>query len=138
MEDPFQVVCGKLYSNGRPTYNFNVNNRFALNKKKDFNGEINFDYNSSSVQGTFVFTPTSNLTLALRKKVLKGNGEVYGIFSDVYRGETLGLRTDYGNQYNKSRYYADSQNFRLGFRYNFGNQKLKEKTREQTEEQRRI
>jgi len=138
VEDRFQGVDGKLYSNGRPTYNFNVNNRFALNKKKDFNGEINFDYNSSSVQGTFVFTPTSNLTLALRKKVLKGNGEVYGIFSDVYRGETLGLRTDYGNQYNKSRYYADSQNFRLGFRYNFGNQKLKEKTREQTEEQRRI
>lgn len=138
VEDRFQGVDGKLYSNGRPTYNFSANNRFALNKKKDFNGEINFYYNSSSVQGTFVFTPTTNLTLALRKKVLKGNGEVYGIFSDVYRGEKLGLSTDYGNQYNKSRYYSDSQNFRLGFRYNFGNQKLKEKTREQTEEQRRI
>ncbi|MEZ0004955.1 hypothetical protein ABH942_000298 [Flavobacterium sp. 28YEA47A] len=138
VEDRFQGVDGKMYSNGRPTYSFSVNNRFALNKKKDFNGEINFNYNSSSVQGTFVFNPTSNLTLALRKKVLKGNGEVYGIFSDVYRGERLKMSTDYGNQYNKSRYYSDTQNLRLGFRYNFGNQKLKEKTREQTEEQRRI
>ena len=33
VEDRFQGVDGKLYSNGRPTYNFNVNNRFALNNK---------------------------------------------------------------------------------------------------------
>ncbi|MNJ88430.1 hypothetical protein D3C87_59720 [compost metagenome] len=138
VEDRFQGIDGKLYKNGKPTYNASINNRFALNKKKDFNGEINFYYNSSSVQGTFVFTSTTNLSLALRKKILKGNGEVYGIFSDIYRGEKINITTNYGNQYNSSDSYGDTQNFRLGFRYSFGNQKLKERNKEQTEEQRRI
>lgn len=139
VEDSFQGVDGKLYQNGRPTYNGSVNNRFALNKKKDFNAEANFYYNSSSVQGTFVFTATTNLSLFLRKKVMKKKGEVYGLFSDIYRGQKQTTTSDYGNQYNSFRSYGDSQSFRIGFKYDFGNQSLENKSRErQTEEQGRI
>lgn len=139
VEDSFQGVDGILYQNGRPTYNGSINNRFALNKAKDFNGEINFYYNSSSVQGTFVFTATSNLSATLRKKILKGKGETYLLFSDIYRGQKQTTTTDYANQYNSFRSYGDSQSFRLGFRYNFGNQKLDNKSKEiQTEERQRL
>jgi hypothetical protein len=139
VEDSFQGVDGKFYQNGRPTYNASANNRFALNKTKDFNGEVNFYYNSSSVQGTFVFTSTTNLSLALRKKVLKSKGEAYVVFSDIYRGQKQTTATEYGNQYNSFRSYGDTQSFRLGFRYNFGNQKLEGKSKEkQTEEQQRL
>ncbi|HEU4497329.1 MAG TPA: outer membrane beta-barrel family protein [Flavobacterium sp.] len=139
VEDLFQGVDGGLYKNGRPTYNGSINNRLALNKKKDFNGEVNFEYNSSSVQGNFVFTATTNLSVALRKKVMKEKGEVYLLISDIYRGEKQTVTTDYANQYNSYRSYDDSQSFRLGFRYNFGNQKLENKAKEvQTEEQKRL
>ena len=139
VEDQFQGVDGNFYKNGRLTYNGSVNNRFALNKKKDFNGEVNFYYNSSSVQGSFVFTSTTNLSLAIRKKVFKGKGEVFGIFSDIYRGQKQTVSTNYGNQSSSFRYYDDTQSFRIGFKYDFGNQKLENKSKEnQTEEQKRL
>lgn len=139
VEDRFQGVDGLLYDNGRITYYASINNRFALNKKKDFNGEVNFNYNSSSVQGTFVFTATSNLSLSLSKKILKSKAEIFAIFSDVYRGEKETVTTNYGNQHNYFNAYGDSQSMRLGFRYNFGNQKLENKrSQEQTEEQKRL
>lgn len=139
VEDLFQGIDGKLYKNGKPTYNFSINNRFALNKNKDLNAELNFKYNSSSVQGTFVFSETSNLSAAIRKKVWKKRGELYFLLSDIYRGEKETVKTDYGNQYNYFKSYSDSQSFRIGFRYSFGNQTLENKKQEvQTEEQRRL
>lgn len=139
VEDRFQGVDGLFYKNGKPTYNASINNRFALNKKKDLNAELNFNYNSSSVQGTFVFSETSNLSVYLRKKVLKSQGEVYVLFSDIYRGEKETVKTDYGNQYNYFTSYDDTQSFRIGFRYNFGNQSLENKKQEvRTEEQQRL
>lgn len=139
VEDSFQGIDGNFYTNGKPTYNAGINNRFALNKKKDFNAELNFQYNSSSVQGTFVFTQTSSLSAYLRKKVMQGNGEVYVLFSDIYRGTKQTVTTDYANQYNSFKSYGDTQSFRLGFRYNFGNQSLENKRKEvQTEEQGRL
>ncbi len=139
VEDRFQGIDGNFYKNGKPTYNASVSNRFALNKKKDLNAELNFQYNSSSVQGTFVFTQTSNLSASIRKKVLKDKGEVYAIFSDIYRGQKETVKTDYANQYNYFDSYGDSQSFRIGFRYNFGNQTLKNNRQEvKTEEQQRL
>jgi len=139
VEDRFQGIDGAIYKNGKPTYNASINNRFALNKKKDLNAELNFNYNSASVQGTFVFTETSNLSVYLRKKVLKTKGEVYALFSDIYKGEKETVKTDYANQYNYFTSYGDTQSFRLGFRYNFGNQTLENKRKEsQTEEQQRL
>jgi Outer membrane protein beta-barrel family/CarboxypepD_reg-like domain len=139
VEDRFQGRDGNLYKNGKPTYNTSITNRFALNKKKDLNAELNFQYNSSSVQGTFVFSQTSNLSAAIRKKIWEGSGEIYAIISDIYRGEKEKVVTDYANQYNYFKSYGDSQSIRLGFRYNFGNQSLVNKKKEsQTEEQKRL
>jgi len=139
VEDSFQGRDGNFYKNGKPTYNTSISNRFVLNKKKDLTGELNFQYNSSSVQGTFVISQTSNLSASIRKKIWKGNGEVYAIFSDIYRGEKEKVVTNYADQYNYFKSYGDTQSFRLGFRYNFGNQNLVNKKKEgQTEEQQRL
>ncbi|MFG4005132.1 outer membrane beta-barrel family protein [Flavobacterium aquidurense] len=139
VEDRFQGRDGNLYKNGKPTYNTSISNRFVLNKKKDLNAELNFQYNSSSVQGTFVFSQTSNLSAAIRKKIWAGSGEVYAIISDIYRGEKEKVVTNYADQYNYFKSYGDSQSIRLGFRYNFGNQNLVSKKKEsETEEQKRL
>ncbi|MDA6069932.1 TonB-dependent receptor family protein [Flavobacterium sp. AC] len=139
VEDRFQGRDGNFYKNGKPTYNTSISNRFVLTKKKDLNAELNFQYNSSSVQGTFVYSQTSSLSAAIRKKIWKENGEVYLIISDIYRGQKEKVVTDYADQYNYFKSYADTQSFRLGLRYNFGNQKLENKKKEvQTEEQQRL
>ncbi|RKR05668.1 outer membrane receptor protein involved in Fe transport [Flavobacterium sp. 90] len=139
VEDRFQGRDGNLYKNGKPTYNTSISNHFVLNKKKELTAELNFQYNSSSVQGTFVFSETSNLSASIRKKIWKSNGEIYAILSDIYRGEKEKVATDYADQYNYFLSYGDSQSIRLGFKYNFGNQKLENKKKEgQTEEQQRL
>lgn len=139
VEDRFQGTDGNLYKNGKPTYNTSISNRFVLSKKKELTAELNFQYNSSSVQGTFVFSQTSNLSASIRKKIWKSNGEVYAILSDIYRGEKEKVVTDYANQYNYFKSYGDTQSIRIGFRYNFGNQNLVNKKKEgQTEEQGRL
>ncbi|WP_099712089.1 outer membrane beta-barrel family protein [Flavobacterium sp. 9] len=139
VEDSFQGRDGNLHKNGKPTYNTIISNRFVLNKKKELTAELNFQYNSSSVQGTFVFSQTSNLSASIRKKIWKSYGEIYAILSDIYRGEKEKVATDYADQYNYFLSYGDSQSIRLGFKYNFGNQKLENKKKEgQTEEQQRL
>jgi len=137
-QDTFQGIDEKMYQNKRLEFYGSINNRFTLNKKKDFTGEINFSYDSPSVQGTFTISQSSSLDFSLRKKVFHDKWEFFAIFSDVYRGQRQTITTKYANQYNYFNDYGDSQSFRVGFKYNIGNQKLNEKNKEQTEEQKRI
>jgi hypothetical protein len=137
-QDTFQGIDEKIYQNKRLQFNGSTNNRFTFNKKKDFTAEVNFYYNSPSVQGTFTISQSTNLDFSFRKKMLNDKWELFAIFSDVYRGEKQTVTTNYANQYNYFTDYNDSQSFRIGFKYNIGNQKLKEKNREQTEEQKRL
>jgi hypothetical protein len=137
-QDTFLGVDEKWYQNKRLQYNGSTNNRFTFNNKKDFTAEVNFYYNSRSVQGTFTISQSTSLDFAFRKKVFHDKWELFAIFSDVYRGEKQTVTTKYANQYNYFTDYSDSQNFRIGFKYNIGNQKLSEKNKEQTEEQKRL
>lgn len=138
VEDTFQGIDGGLYENGRWQYSGSMNNRFTLNKKKDFTAEANFYYNSPAVQGTFTISGSSSLHFAFRKKAFKGKWEFYALLSDVYKGQKQRVTTNYANQYTSFKGYDDSQSFRIGFKYNIGNQKLNEKSRSETEEQRRL
>lgn len=137
-QDTFQGIDEKIYQNNCWQFNGSINNRFNLNKKKDFTAEANFSYNSPSVQGTFSISHSSRLDFAFRKKAFHDKWEFFVLLSDVYRGEKQTVTTNYANQYNYFTDYSDTQNFRIGFKYNIGNQKLKEKNREQTEEQKRL
>ncbi|MEO7976138.1 outer membrane beta-barrel family protein [Flavobacterium sp.] len=137
-QDTFQGIDKKIYQNNCWQFNGSINNRFILNKKKDCTAEANFYYNSPSVQGTFTISQSTSLNFAFRKKAFHEKWEFFALFSDVYRGEKQTVTTNYANQYNYFTDYSDTQNFRIGFKYNIGNQKLSEKNREQTEEQKRL
>jgi hypothetical protein len=137
-QDTFQGIDKKIYQNNCWQFSGSINNRFILNKKKDCTAEVNFYYNSPSVQGTFTISQSSNLDFALRKKAFNDKWEFFALFSDVYRGQKQTVTTNYANQYNYFTDYSDTQNFRIGFKYNIGNQKLSEKNREKTEEQKRL
>jgi len=138
-ENTFQGIDGLLYTNNRVNYGAGTNNRFTLSKAKDWLADVNFSYNSASVEGPSVIGDFSNLSASVRKKFLKEAGELTLIFSDIYKGQVQETTTQYANQYSYSRYYGETQTIRLQFRYRFGNQKLGNgKTREQTEEQRRL
>ncbi|WP_306353647.1 outer membrane beta-barrel family protein [Flavobacterium sp. '19STA2R22 D10 B1'] len=139
VEDKFQGIDGGLYKNSKWNFNGNINNRLTLNKAKEFTAEVNLSYRSPSVQGTFTITGRSNLTLAVRKGMLKGKGQLSLIASDIYKGMREKVSTNYANQSNYYDSYSDNRSIRLGFKYDLGNQKLKnQKSKNQTEEQQRL
>jgi hypothetical protein len=138
-EDAFQGIDGNLYKNNVWGFKGSLNQQFVLNKKKDFTAEVDFWYNSPSVQGTFAITCSSSLEMSCRKKFWDKKAEVSLILSDMYRGEKSIVTTKYADQNNYFYDYSDTQSLRIGFKYNLGNQILKSKAdKEKTEEQKRL
>lgn len=139
IEDTFQGIDGKFYNNSAFNYSGSINNRFTLDKKNGFTAEVSWSYDSPSVQGTFTISNSSNLSVSANKKVLKNKGEIILLVSDIYRGEKQRVTTKYANQYNYFDDYSDSQRVRISFKYNFGNQTMKNSVPKQTtEEQNRL
>lgn len=138
-DNSFQGADGNIQKIDRWTFYGNTNNRFTLNKKKDFFSEVSFFYASPTVQGAYKLGDISSLSVSFRKRFWEGNGELSLIFSDIYKGEKQTTTTSYANQYSRYKTYGDSQSFRIQFRYRFGNQKLEDgRTRQTTEEQNRL
>ncbi len=138
-EDTFQGIDKQIYKNKVFGFNSSVNQQFNFNKSKNFTGEINFSYNSPSVQGTFDISESSSLQIGLVKKFYDDKFSIALLMSDIYKGEKQKISTNYANQNNYFLDYRDTQSFRINFKYNIGNQKLNNKTaKEKTEEQKRL
>lgn len=138
-QNSFQGADGTIREIDRWTFYGNTNNRFMLNKKKDFFAELSFFYSSPTVYGAYKLGDISSLSISFRKRFWKENGEISLIFSDIYKGERQTTTTSYANQYSSYRSYGDTQSFRIQFRYRFGNQKLQDgKAVQKTEEQNRL
>lgn len=137
-ENMFQGAGGEMQVIDRWTFYGSANSRFTLNKKKDLLAEANFFYMSPTVQGALKLNDISNLSVSFRKLFWEGNGELSLIFSDIYKGERQTSFNRYANQSMRFTSYGDTQSFRIQFRYRFGNQKLQERARGNTDEQRRL
>ncbi len=138
-EDTFQGIDKLIYKNNVFGFNSSVNQQFNFNKSKSFSGEINFSYNSPSVQGTFDISESSSLQIGIIKKFLDDKFSIALLISDIYQGERQKISTNYANQNTYFLDYRDTQSFRINLKYNIGNQKLDNKTtKEKTEEQKRL
>ena len=138
-EDTFQGIDKQFYKNNVWGFNSSVNQQFNFNKDKTFTGEINFFYNSPSVQGTFKISQSSSLEIGAVKKFFYNKFSVAVLISDIYKGEKQKISTNYANQNNYFLDYRDTQSFRINLKYNFGNQKLKNSdVKEKTDEQKRV
>lgn len=137
-ENSFQRADGNMQLVGQWTFYGSTNNRFILNKKKDLFADADFYYVSPSVQGASRIDDFSSLSVSFRKKFWSEKGEIALIFSDVYKGERQTYTTRYANQSTRFTSYGDTQSFRIQFLYRFGNQKLQERVRGNTDEQQRL
>ncbi len=137
-EDTFQGIDGTLQTNNIVSFFVYMNHRFTLDKKKTWTAETGYYYASPGVSGAFRFGDMSSLSASVRKTFLQGKGELSFIFSDIYRGEQQTTTVRYGNQDRVAHSYNDTQNFRVQFRYRFGNQKLGDKQRQDADEKARL
>ena len=135
----FQAADLAMQTIERWTYYGSLNNRFVMDKAKTLLGEIDFFYMTPTVQGAYKLSGLSSLSLSAKKVFMKGRAEVSISLSDIYKGLQQTSSTQYANQYSRFKTYGDTQEFRIRFRYRFGNQKLNgEKNKQTTDEQNRL
>ncbi|HEY0176527.1 MAG TPA: outer membrane beta-barrel family protein [Pedobacter sp.] len=125
VESNFILPSGDLYRNHAWTVNGAMDNQFMVNKTHGLTAGINFNFNTNGVQGPAKVSGMSSLGFSARKKLFSDQAELSLIVSDVYRGERMKVSSDYADQHNYFTYYGDTQNFRISFKYNLGNVKLK-------------
>ena len=100
-----------------------------ISKEKAFSGNLTLFYLSDFIQGSYQVGEQFNLSLGVKKKIWDRKGELSLFFSDIFNEFAPQLNSTYLNQDNG--YYALSENrfVRVGFKYNFGNNGLKDNNR---------
>lgn len=138
-ESSFKLSDGSTLYNGIYALNANIDQQYTINKKRGFSAGINFSFITGGVQGPAKVSSMSSLNLNARKKLFNNKAEISLMLSDVYRGEKMTVSSNYADQHNSFSYYGDTQNIRLSFKYNLGNNALKSKpVKEKTSEQNRL
>jgi hypothetical protein len=139
VESNFILSTGDLYRNHAWAVNGSMDNQLTLDKAHGLTAGMNFNFNTAGVQGPAKVSGMSSLGFSARKRLFSGKAEISMIVSDVYRGERMTVTSNYADQHNYFTYYGDTQSFRISFKYNLGNIKLKGKEgKEKTDEQNRL
>ncbi|MGQ7852884.1 outer membrane beta-barrel protein [Pedobacter sp. WC2501] len=122
--------------NGFGAY-FSTINQFVFNQSKTILGEANFWYQFPTIDGLNQDKSQYNLDLGIKALFLNKKIQLAITASDVlktnrYRFNSLvnNIRQEYNN-------YYDSRQIRLTFRYNFGNEKIKQQDRKLGNEEER-
>jgi hypothetical protein len=125
----------------RKVFSVNVacDNQMVLSKKAGLTADVSFNFNSAGLQGPARVGAMSSLNVGARKKLFDNRAEISLSMNDIYRGQKMKVTSDYADQNNYFTYYGDTQNFRIAFKYNLGNNNLKVKgEKNKTEEQKRL
>ena len=102
-----------------------LNNYLTLSKDGTFNGEVNFNYLSTFVYGSYVQSdPATVLNIGLKKSFWNKKATVSLTAEDVLGKANPRYTSRYLNQNNSYRPVLETQFLRFGFTYNFGNFRL--------------
>lgn len=139
VESSFRLSDGTTLYNQVNALNTNIDQQYTISKKDGFTAGINFSFTTGGVQGPAKVSSMSSLNFNARKKLFSNRAEIGLMISDVYRGEKMTVSSNYADQRNSFTYYGDTQNIRLSFKYNLGNNALNSKAiKEKTSEQSRL
>jgi len=101
-----------------------VTNYLTLSKDGSFKGELGFNYASGFLEGSYIQEQTTNLTLGFRKSLWNKRALLSLAFNDVLGRANGRVTSNYLNQDNTYLAVPETQNFKVGFTYNFGNFRL--------------
>ncbi len=105
-------------------------NYLTLSRDGSFTGELSFSHMTTNLVGSYVFSPTTNLTLGVRKSFGNDRAIVSVSAEDLLGRVNPRYSSEYLNQDNFFQVIPETQFVRFGFTYNFGNFRLKENQRQ--------
>ncbi|MDT0294710.1 TonB-dependent receptor domain-containing protein [Mesonia ostreae] len=104
-------------------------NGLTLSKDGTFTGDVTFLYISSLLQGSYQMNDMLNLSLGVRKSFWEKRAELSLHLADVFNSYATQLNSTYLNQDNGFFAHPENRYVRLGFKYHFGNFRLKDNQR---------
>ncbi len=115
-----------------------TNHNYSFLKDRSLSANLLLTYSSKYTRG---FRETEELLfseVSFSKSILKKNGILSLVFSDLFNTQDFNARILYLNQNSRSYIKSDSRYIKLGFRYKFGNTNLEtnQRTTEQQETER--
>ncbi|QQX77648.1 MULTISPECIES: TonB-dependent receptor domain-containing protein [Aequorivita] len=107
-----------------------LTNHFTLSKDRSFTADLTGVYISNFVFGNRFFENQSYVNVLIRKDIWDKNASLTVGVDDLFN--TLNNTASVSNYYNQDNYYyanIESRLLRLGFKYNFGNSRLRDNSK---------
>lgn len=111
---------------GIQAYNYSI---FTLSKDGTFEGTMFIQYVSDYLSGSYKLDPMTTVSVGVRKTLWNNRAEISLDFNDVFNSTNTRLTSDYLNQSNSFASFEENRNVLIGFKYNFGNFRLKDNER---------
>ena len=131
LENEFLSIASEpeIYSNNTLGFYLQMYNGLTLSKDKTITSDITLLYISNLIYGSFDYKNTFNFSVSFRKSLWNKRASISIGVDDLFDTTNIPLTSRYYNQDNG--YFAkhESRLFRLGFKYNFGNFKLRNNNR---------
>jgi len=128
-----------LIDNSIWTRSVRANNYFTLLKDKSLFADITYLYYSPFISGNATFDSFSKLGLSFRKTFLDKDISISLGVEDVFNNGNKFSRRNYLDQRNTTANRIENRLFVFGFRYKFGNTKIRDNSKsKQTEEDKRL
>ncbi len=141
LENEFYAVASPQETYKNDTFGFyaQMYSGLTISKDKTFTSDINLLYISNIIEGTYKYKNQFKLSVSFKKSIWKNRASITMGVDDIFDTNNIPLTTKYYNQDNSYFAKAESRLFRLGFKYNFGNYKLRNNSRtDKTEEEKRL
>jgi outer membrane receptor protein involved in Fe transport len=130
---------GELFVNSIWSGLLRLRNSFTLLEDKSLFADVNYSYYAPTFQGNARQDEVSTLGLAFRKTLWDKNASVSLAVEDIFNGGNYFYTRRFANQNNTTSSRRETRLFVFGFRYKFGNTRIKDNyKRKRVDERSRI
>lgn len=141
IENEFYALASPQETYTNDTFGFygQIYSGFTLSKDRTFTSDLNATYISDMISGSYHMKNQFICSVSFRKSIWKNRASITVGVDDIFDTNNIPVTSRYYNQDNNYFAKSESRLFRLGFKYNFGNYKLRNKTRiNKTDEEQRL
>ena len=133
------ILSQQSLDQGLWTLLLQFNNNFTMLEDRSLTASLNYTYVSPIVIGNSRQEYYNEWAISLKKNIWGKKGTITMGLTDIFKQFKLKNTRKYGNQDNISIYRPNGRIFSLGFRYNFGNMKIRDNSKpKETDERDRL
>jgi len=141
LENEFYALASPQESYKNDTFGFyaQLYNGLTLSKDRTFTCDVSATYISNMISGSLDYNNQFTSSVSFRKSIWENRASITFGIDDIFDTNNIPVTSRYYNQDNSYFAKQESRLFRVGFKYKFGNYKLRNNTNTQkTDEENRL